>query len=114
MIQLPEAVSLPLRVDQDGTIRVGKTRVIFDLVVYAFRRGATPETIIEMYTTLNLADVYLALGYYQQNRDEIDEYIREREVKAEILREEIEKRFPQDGLREKLLARLEAKKKPQP
>lgn len=86
MIPLPDSVALPLRTDEDGTIRVGKTRVIFDLVVYAFRRGATPETIIEMYTSLNLAEVYVALGYYQQHREAIDEYIREREVQAEILR----------------------------
>jgi uncharacterized protein (DUF433 family) len=112
MIQLPDSVALPLRADEDGTIRVGKTRVIFDLVVYAFRRGSTPETIIEMYTTLNLADVYLALGYYQQNRDAIDAYIREREVKAEILREEILARHPEMVvMRKRQLARLEAKKK---
>jgi uncharacterized protein (DUF433 family) len=110
MIEIPDSVTLPLRVDEHGVIRVGKSRVIFDLVVYAFRRGGTPETIIEMYTALNLADVYLALGYYQQHRQEIDSHIQAQEAEAEIIRAKVAKLFPQEGIREKHLARVAAKK----
>ena len=41
----PDAV--PLRVDEYGAIRVGETRVLYVLVVYAFQHGATPEQIVE-------------------------------------------------------------------
>ncbi|MEO8612688.1 MAG: DUF433 domain-containing protein [Chloroflexota bacterium] len=111
MLTIPPTVSIPLSADDDGVIRVGKTRVILDLVIYAIRQGATPETIVEMYPSLSLPDVYFVTGYYLQGRHEIDTYIAEREAKSVVLRQEIEKRFPQEGIRERLLARLENQKK---
>lgn len=110
MLTIPPAVPIPLRTDEDGTIRVGKTRVILDLVIYAFRQGASPETIVEMYPSLSLADVYLISGYYLDNREEIDNYIQQQETEAAVIRQEIEKRFPQEGIRARLLARIEANK----
>lgn len=109
MIAIPDSVALPLRTDEDGTIRVGKTRVILDLVIYAFRQGATPEAIVEMYPSLSLADVYVISGYYLENRAEIDQYIQQQETEATAIQQELEKRFPQEGIRARLLARMEAK-----
>ncbi|MBC6938357.1 MAG: DUF433 domain-containing protein [Chloroflexi bacterium] len=57
---MPDAVAVPLQTDESGTIRVGGTRVLLDLVIFAFRQGATPETIVEQYPSLALADVYLS------------------------------------------------------
>ncbi len=111
MLTIPPAVPIPLRTDEDGTIRVGKTRVILDLVIYTFRQGASPETIVEMYPSLSLADVYLISGYYLDNREAIDHYIQQQETEAAAIRQEIERIFPQDGIRARLLARLKAKKK---
>jgi uncharacterized protein (DUF433 family) len=108
MLTLPTAVPIPLRTDEDGTIRVGKTRVILGLVIYAFRQGASPETIVEMYPSLSLAHVYLISGYYLDNREEIDTYIQGQETEAIVIRQEIEKRFPQEGIRARLLARMES------
>lgn len=107
----PAAIALPLRTDPDGTIRVGNTRVILDLVIYAFRQGATAETIVEQYPALALADVYLVLGYYLHHRENIDAYILKREAEAQGLRREIEAHFPPEGLRARLLARMETQKK---
>ena len=112
-MDMPEAVAVPLRTDESGTIRVGSTRVILDLVIYAFRQGATPETIVDQYPSLSLADVYLVLGYYLRNRESVDEYIRRREAEAQVIRHEVETRFPPVGIRARLLARLEAQKKQQ-
>ena len=98
-------LTIPLRTDDDGTIRIGNTRVILDLVIHAFREGATPETIVERYSALDLSDVYLVLGYYLQRRDEVDAYIRQREAEAETIREKLEQEFPSTGIRERLLAR---------
>ncbi len=113
-MDMPDAVAVPLRTDESGTIRVGGTRVLLDLVIFAFRQGATPETIVEQYPSLVLADVYLVLGYYLQNRDTVDAYIRRREAEALVLQHEVEARFPPEGIRARLLARLDANKKQQP
>jgi uncharacterized protein (DUF433 family) len=103
MMDMPAVVSVPLRMDADGTIRVGSTRVILDLVIDAYRQGATAEAIVERYPSLLLADVYLVLGYYMQNRAKIDTYLQKREAEAEEIRQRVEARFPPEGLRERLL-----------
>ena len=36
---------LPLRLDTQGTIRVGRSRVTLDTVIAAYHQGASPETI---------------------------------------------------------------------
>ena len=97
--------AVPLRVDETGTVLVGKTRVILELVVHAFQDGATPEQIVQDYDTLNLADVYAVIGYYLRHRDDVDAYLAERERQADELRKEIEERQGSSaGLRERLLA----------
>ena len=52
----------PLRIDEYGTIRVGKTRVTLDLVIDAFNNGASPQEIVEMYDALDLSR-YLFCGW---------------------------------------------------
>lgn len=100
--------TVPLRVDESGTIRVGNTRVLFDLVVAAYIDGASAEEIVEMFDTLDLGDVYSALGYYLHHQDEVHKYLRERERQAEEVWAKIEARQgSQAGLRERLLARLQ-------
>lgn len=111
MIPTPPPLDVPLRMDADGTMRVGKSRVILDLVIRAFRRGETPETIVDQYPSLMLSDVYVVVGYYLQNRDAVDDYIRGREVEAEEQRRTMEKEFPPKVTREILLARLAEKQK---
>lgn len=100
-----EAPPMPLRSDEHGVIRVGKTRVPLDTVVYAFNQGASPEEIVMSYPALDLTDVYAVINYYLYNRDEVDAYLRQREAEATRLRAENEKRFPPEGIRARLLAR---------
>ncbi len=100
-----EAPPVPLRTDEQGVIRVGKTRVPLDTVVYTFNQGASPEAIVLSYPTLDLADVYAVINYYLYNRTEVDAYLRQREAEATLIRAENEKRFPQAGIRARLLAR---------
>jgi hypothetical protein len=38
-----------LRVDEDGAIRIGDTRVLLELVVRKYDGGATPEEIVQSY-----------------------------------------------------------------
>ena len=98
-------LEVPLRRDDDGTLRVGRTRVTLETVVAVFNRGATPEEIVQRFPTLDLADVYAVAAYYLHNRGEVDAYLQQQQIEAEVVRREIERRFDPAGLRERLLAR---------
>jgi len=88
------AEPVPLCEDQLGDIRVGDCRVLLDLVVRAFDDGATPETIVQMYPTLELADVYAAIAYYLRHRQEIQDYLDARGRRAEETRQMIQSQQP--------------------
>ena len=97
---------VPLRVDNQGTIRVGKTRIPFERVIESYQSGATPEGIVESFDTLRLADVYSVIAYYLNHRSEVEAYLHERERLAEDLRHKIETTQPRRaGLKEELLKR---------
>jgi uncharacterized protein (DUF433 family) len=101
MIDLPEF----LRIDADGNIRVAGTRVPLELIVLAFQEGASAEEIAQRYPTLTLADVYGTIAFYLRRQKDVDEYVAEQRRKAVATRAEIEKRFPPEGIRARLLAR---------
>jgi uncharacterized protein (DUF433 family) len=100
-----EAPPVPLRTDENGVVRVANTRVPVDTVIYAFNQGASAEEIVMSYPILALGDVYAVVNYYLHNREEVDAYLREREVQSLAIRTDNEKRFPQEGIRARLLAR---------
>ncbi len=96
---------VPLNADAHGVLRVGNTRVSLDTVVYAFNQGSTPEEIVADYSTLGLVDVYAVITYYLQTQAEVGDYLQQHQTQRDELRREVEVRFPQAGLRERLLAR---------
>ena len=97
----------PLRAEANGSIYVGDTRVTLDLIIVAFLDGSTAEEIANDFDTLDVADVYSVLGYYLHHKDEVHLYLEERRRFADEVRAKIEARQgSQDGLYEKLLARL--------
>lgn len=99
----------PLRVDEHGVIRVGKSQVLLDIVIREHNNGANAEGIVRGYPTLDLADVYATIAYYLRHREEVDAYLQARRKEAEELRHMIEAKQPDRAqLREKLLARKEA------
>ncbi len=89
----------PLRLVKHGTIQVGKTPVVLDLVIEAFNNGASPPKIVEMYSALGLADTYFAIGNYLQHKAEIGEYIRQGDERADKLGEELKTQFGQGSVR---------------
>ena len=100
------AEPIPLCEDQHGDIHVGESRVLLDLVVHAFDDGATPETIVQMYSTLQLADVYAAIAYYLRHRQEIQDYLVARDRRAEETRRMIQSQQPEmQAIRQRLLQR---------
>lgn len=107
MMNFPITINVPLRHEDDGSIRVGKTRVLLEIVIRAFQRGDTPETIVENFPTLRLDDVYAILAYYLQQPTEIDAYMEQVKIEAKQIREKIEAKQPQiASIRERLRKRL--------
>lgn len=106
----PLSVQVPLREDPSGVFRVGESRVLLELVIHAFQRGATPEAIVQSYDTLRLRDVYAVVSHYLANPTPFEAYLVERDEAAAETRRMIEAvQGPQDKLRERLLARARAK-----
>lgn len=99
------AEPVPIQVDQDGVARIGGTRVTLDTVIYVFDDGATPEEIVQRFPTLCLVDVYAVIAFYLRHREEVKLYLNDREREAEQIRREVQSRFDQRGIRERLLAR---------
>ena len=96
---------VPIHTDADGVVRVAGTRVTLDTIVAAFDTGATAEEIAQQYSSVPLADVYSVITYYLRHRAEVSAYVQGREEQAAKVREEVERRFPPSGVRERLLAR---------
>ena len=84
------------------------SRVPLDTLVAAFERGDSPEAIHESYPTVSLGDIYATFTYCVRHRDEANAYLAERAEQRAATRTEIETRFPPEGLRARLLARLDA------
>src|SRR4051812_25644440 len=80
----------PLRIDDAGAVRGGKTRVLFVLVVREFQNGATPEQIARAYDTLDLADVYAVIAYYLRHTSEVEAYLVEYDRAGAEIRQKIE------------------------
>ena len=100
------AFELPLRLDAQGTIRVGRSRVTLDTVIEAYQRGASPEVIARQFPAVTLAEVYGTIAYYLQHQADLDTYLRAREEAAAPLVAELAARTNPVGTRERLRARL--------
>ena len=106
----PLTVAVPLREEPPGVFRVGKSRVLLELVLRAFKAGATPEAIVQSYDTLNLADVYAVVSRYLADPAPFEDYLRQCDEAAAATRSKIEEfQGPQGNLRAVLLARAKAK-----
>src|SRR5438045_9481825 len=106
----PLTVTVPLREEPAGVLRVGTSRVLLELVLRAFKAGATPEAIVQSYDTLNLADVYAVVTRYLADPAPFEDYLRQCDKAAAETRRRIEERQgPQGNPREISLARAKAK-----
>jgi uncharacterized protein (DUF433 family) len=113
MTNLPNGLALhaeppPLRLDEGGAVRVGKSRISLDLIVEQYENGMTPEDMVRAYDTLVLADVHAVIAYYLRHRDEVRAYLKRRAEEAEALRTKIEAERPRVS-RDELLARRSAR-----
>ncbi|MCB9459012.1 MAG: DUF433 domain-containing protein [Anaerolineaceae bacterium] len=109
MADSPVTEVIPIITDQDGRMRVSGTRVLLDLIVHAYHQGETPEHIVQMYPTLTLDKVYLAIGYYLRHRDAVDTYIQQMQGEAAQLQAQLESDYPPKLTRSDLRARLQSR-----
>src|SRR5947199_10036210 len=93
----PLTVTVPLREEPPGVFRIGKSQVLLELVLRAFKAGATPEAIVQSYDTLILADVYAVVSRYLAAPGPFEEYLRSRAEAGEETRQKIESRQGSQG-----------------
>ena len=93
MIALPATVSLPLKMDEQGNIRISGTRVTLDTIIARHQQGDTPESIHAGFPTVPLNDIYAAIAYYISHQAEIDTYLKQNDDDGERLRQEVEARY---------------------
>ena len=79
---------------RDGGYWVVETRVSLDSIVYAFLRGAAPESIAQSYPVLGLAEVYGAIAFYLANQIEIDAMLASNDREFEQLRKQTREANP--------------------
>lgn len=89
---------------RDGGYWVKGTRVSLDSVVYAFRRGASPESIMQSFPVLKLEQVYGTLTYYLAHQSAVDSHLTESESRFNI--EERERRKSNVSASSELFHRL--------
>src|SRR5438128_2763542 len=73
---------------RDGSYWIVGKRISLASVVYAFRRGAAPESILRSFPLLTLEEIYGAITFYLSNREEIDAYLRKREAEFDEQRKQ--------------------------
>jgi uncharacterized protein (DUF433 family) len=81
-----------------GRPRVAGTRIrVMDIVIWT-EQGLSPDEIVSGYPHLKLADVYAALAYYFDHREEIDRDMREDDkFVAQMMAEHASKRTALPG-----------------
>lgn len=112
MISTPIALELPLKTDEDGSIRVSGTRVTLHTIISAYLQGDAPETIHEGFPSVPLADIYAVIAYYLAHQETVDAYMRGIDAEADQLRQEWEARYtPEQRARTEHFRELVAKKR---
>ena len=105
MASLETTQIAPLTLWEDGSIRVGSSRVTLDSVVREFTSGATVEQIQDDFPTLSLREIYGAIAYYLDHEDRVEEYLQRRDEEAVQVRRETEDRPRSGALRRRIRER---------
>lgn len=100
--------TVPLELWEDGTIRVGGSRLLIDLIISAHDRGECPEEIFETYPSKHytVADIYSVIAYYLANKKKFDRYLNNRKNDADVVWKKIESDPAQRDFRNSLKAKM--------
>ena len=89
--------------ERDGALKIAAgTHVSLSSVVISFQDGQSPESIVQSFPTLTLAQVYGAIAYYLENEHTIDDSI------AQVQREFEQSVPPLSQTNPELFTRLQA------
>ena len=72
---------------RDGGYYITGKRISLDSVVYAFLRGAAPESILRSFPLLTLEEIYGAITYYLAHQQEVDTYLKQEESEFEKMQQ---------------------------
>jgi uncharacterized protein (DUF433 family) len=78
----------------DGGYWIVGSRVSLDSIVYAFLRGASPESIARSFPLITLEDVYGAITFYLSQQAVIDAYLQRGEAEFDLLRQKARQANP--------------------
>jgi uncharacterized protein (DUF433 family) len=112
LITAPEkfqVISPPFRWDESGGIRIGSSRVTLDSLLATYHNGSTPEEIAIQFSVLSLEDIYSTIAYYLNHRQEIDNYLEQRNQQAKQRRQQLTQKHNLVDLRHRLLTRQSQK-----
>jgi uncharacterized protein (DUF433 family) len=98
-------LTTPLKVWEDGTIRVENSRVTLDSIVRQFKLGSTAEQIQEDFPSLSLREIYAVLAFYLEQTDFVEDYLKKQKAESQKLIEFIEQNLPTQNLRASIRAR---------
>lgn len=79
---------------RSGSYWIANSRISLDSIVYAFRDGLSPESILQSFPLLTLEQVYGAIAFYLANRAEIDTYLIEEEAAFDAMPQPLEADAP--------------------
>lgn len=70
---------IPLKLWEDGSIRVKETDFLVDTIINAHKCGEKAEKIFDSLppNVCTLAEVYVIISYYLKNKVEFDKYLAE-------------------------------------
>lgn len=84
--------TVPIEWWEDGTIRVGGTRLLIDMIVAYHNRGECPEAIYDAFPSkyYTVADIYAVIAYYLSHKAAIDKHLADGDKAAEKVWKKIE------------------------
>jgi len=74
---------------------IAGTRISLDSIVYAFRRGASPEGIQRSLPLLSLEQIYGAITFYLGHQAEVDASLKQGEADFEQIRQKTREANPE-------------------
>jgi uncharacterized protein (DUF433 family) len=75
--------------ERDGGYYVAGTRIALDGIVHAFQDGESPDAILRSFPMAGpLVRIYGAITFYLENKEKVEEYLKEQERRWEALRRE--------------------------
>ena len=82
-------------VKRDDGYWIADTRVSLDSIVYAFRRGASPEGIQRSFPLLSLEQIYGAITFYLAHQGELNASLKQAEEEFERIRQKSRQANPE-------------------